>query len=76
MNPRDVACGNQAKDSGNSRRFDHLDAFIRDQELFGELFEKSTLPKFTVDVSDNDIAKAVETVADWMERTGGLTLAS
>jgi hypothetical protein len=46
--------------------------FIREQELMGELIAKSMLPSLTVDVSDNDVPKAVECVADWLEASGGL----
>ena len=37
-----------------------------------ELIAKSMLPSLTLDVSDNNIPKAVECVADWLETTGGL----
>jgi hypothetical protein len=37
-----------------------------------ELIGKSMLPSFTLDISDNNIAAAVERVADWLEESGGL----
>ncbi len=36
------------------------------------LIRNSILPVLEVDVSDNDISKASEKVADWLELTGGL----
>jgi hypothetical protein len=35
----------------------------------------SMLPTLRVDISDNDVPAAVERIADWMEATGGLTMA-
>jgi hypothetical protein len=35
---------------------------------------ESILPKFELDISDNDISRAVEKIADWMESTGGLRM--
>jgi thymidylate kinase len=60
------------KVSGNPSQYDHLQAFIDDQELFQKLVADSTLPTFTVDISDNSIPNAVEKIADWLEQTGGL----
>ena len=40
------------------------------QRLVGE----SLLPRLDLDISDNDIPRAVEKIADWMESTGGLYL--
>jgi len=37
-----------------------------------ELIEKSMLPSFTLEISDNNISTAVERIADWMEASGGL----
>lgn len=60
------------KVSGNPAQYDDIDAFIRDQDVLQQLVRASSLPTLTLDISDNNIAKAVETVADWMEETGGL----
>jgi len=46
--------------------------FVREQELIKRLVRASILPKFELDISDNDISRAVEEIADWMEATGGL----
>ena len=37
-----------------------------------ELIDESILPKLVLDVSDNSIPNAVENIADWLEKTGGL----
>jgi hypothetical protein len=60
------------KVSGNPSQYDDLQQFIDEQEMFRELINKSVLPTLELDISDNDIAQAVEKIADWMEATGGL----
>lgn len=40
--------------------------------LVRRLASESILPLLVLDVSDKDIASAVEKIADWMESTGGL----
>ena len=37
-----------------------------------ELVAASRLPALTLDISDNDVPRAVEGIADWLEETGGL----
>jgi len=60
------------KVSGNPSQYDDLNRFIEEQELFKRLVSESSLPKLELDISDNDISKAVENIADWMEQTGAL----
>jgi len=60
------------KVSGNPAQYDDLTPFIREQELMRELIAKSTLPGLTLDISDNNIATAVERIADWLEESAGL----
>ena len=60
------------KVSGNPRQYDDLARFIQEQELMLRLVNASALPVLHVDISDNDIQRAVERIADWMEQTGGL----
>ena len=62
------------KVSGNPSQYDDLEKFIREQEVLEELVAQSRLPVLRVDVSDNDIPKAVESIVDWMEATGGLSM--
>ena len=58
--------------SGNPAQYDDLGRFIREQEEFDAALSRSTLPLFSLDVSDSDVAGAAEKVADWLESTGGL----
>jgi hypothetical protein len=60
------------KVSGNPSQYDDLTPFLREQELMRELIAKSMLPGLTLDISDNNIAAAVERIADWLEASGGL----
>jgi hypothetical protein len=59
--------------SGKPSQYDDLGVFIREQELFRRLVRESTLPFLEVDISDGDVARACEEIADWLERTGGLS---
>jgi len=36
------------------------------------LVARSSLPNMELDITDNDVPKAVEGIADWLERNGGL----
>jgi hypothetical protein len=58
--------------SGNPSQYDDLGRFIAEQELMRRLAAQSLLPRLELDISDNDIAGAVERIADWMASTGGL----
>ena len=58
--------------SGNPAQYDDLDRFVREQELMEGLVAASRLPTLRVDLSDNDVARAVAEIADWLEATGGL----
>jgi hypothetical protein len=60
------------KVSGKPSQYDDLSIFVNEQKLMRRLVEESTLSKFELDVSDNNIKAAVEKIADWMEATGGL----
>jgi len=60
------------KVSGNPSQYDDLAPFIREQELMRELISRSMLPSLILDVSDNNIAGAVEQVAEWLQNSGGL----
>jgi hypothetical protein len=60
------------KVSGKPDQYNDLEIFVREQELIERLMGESILPKMELDISDNDIPRAVETIADWMESTGGL----
>jgi len=60
--------------SGKPDQYHDLAPFIREQEVMRTLIRRSRLPWMELDVSDNDLAGAVDRVADWMEETGGLYL--
>lgn len=60
------------KVSGNPRQYDDLGIFIKEQELLRELVAASLLPALTLDISDSDVPRAADRIADWLEATGGL----
>ena len=60
------------KVSGNPSQYKNLNQFIDEQAMFRAVINKSSLPTLELDVSDNDITRGVEKIADWMESTGGL----
>ncbi len=70
----EAARSERLKVSGKPSQYDNLEVFIREQELIRELVAASRLPVLTVDVSDNNVPRAVAQIADWLERTGGLYL--
>lgn len=60
------------KISGNPSQYNDLGIFVEEQELMKELVGRSKLKTLSIDISDNDVPKAVENIADWLEETGGL----
>lgn len=60
------------KVSGKPGQYDDLQVFIREQSLMRDLVQQSALPVLMLDISDSNIPKAVESIADWLEQTGGL----
>jgi len=62
------------KVSGNPSQYDDLERFKHEQEVLQQLVAKSILPVYQVDISDNNILKAVESIVDWMDVTGGLEM--
>jgi hypothetical protein len=60
------------KVSGNPGQYHNIHIFIEEQELMRSLISRSILPVLEIDVSDNDINKAADKIADWLEQTGGL----
>lgn len=67
-----AARAERIKVSGKPSQYDDLQVFVQEQDLFRRLAAESRLPKLEVDVSDNNVAGAVERIADWLEHTGGL----
>jgi thymidylate kinase len=60
------------KISGNPSQYDDLQVFIDEQEELRALIKQSNLRTLTVDVSGSDVARNADTIADWLEETGGL----
>ncbi len=60
------------KVSGKPSQYDDLQAFIREQDVMQRFIGASQLETFQLDISDDDVPKAVESIADWLEKTGGL----
>ncbi|MBE9474237.1 MAG: hypothetical protein IMY85_05045, partial [Chloroflexi bacterium] len=58
--------------SGNPSQYDDLNIFMEEQELINELVAESMLPTLYLDVSDNNVHRAAESIADWLEGNGGL----
>ena len=58
--------------SGKPSQYDDLGVFIREQDALREVLRLSILPVHEVDVSDGDVGRACDSIADWMENTGGL----
>ncbi|HLE03544.1 MAG TPA: hypothetical protein VI729_02880, partial [Anaerolineales bacterium] len=67
------ARADRIKVSGNPSQYDDLQVFIAEQEAMAQLIEESLLPSLSLDVSDGDIPKAVDSIAAWLEATGGLS---
>ncbi|HET7089252.1 MAG TPA: hypothetical protein VFL17_11410 [Anaerolineae bacterium] len=70
----EAARAERLKVSGNPSQYDDLEVFVSEQELMRSLIEESALPALTVNISDSNVPKAVEKIADWLEQTGGLYL--
>jgi hypothetical protein len=68
----EAARAERLKVSGNPSQYDDLQVFIQEQALMRRLVGESILPTLELDVSDNDVARAADHVADWLEETGGL----
>ena len=60
------------KVSGKPVQYDDLSIFIKEQDLMRKLIDRSSLTKFEINVSDNNIKSAVNKIADWMDSTGSL----
>ena len=67
-----AARAERLKVSGKPDQYDDLDIFIKEQELIRKLTSRSILPTLELDVSDNDVKKAADQIAAWLEETGGL----
>ncbi|MCB1009308.1 MAG: hypothetical protein KDB94_10485 [Acidobacteria bacterium] len=68
----EAARARRLKVSGKPDQYDDLGLFVREQETIRGIAEKSILPWREFDVSDNDIDRVCDEIADWLEETGGL----
>jgi hypothetical protein len=68
----EAARADRLKVSGNPSQYDDLGVFIKEQELMRSLLSQSILPVLALDISDSDVPKAADKVADWLAETGGL----
>lgn len=68
----EAARAERLKVSGNPKQYDDLSVFVAEQALMDRLVSESLLPALRLDISDNDVPRAVEHIADWLEATGGL----
>ena len=62
----------RVKVSEKPSQYDDLQIFIREPETMGALVEESRPTKMELDISDNEVGRAVETIADWLESNGRL----
>ncbi|NJD58192.1 MAG: hypothetical protein C3F13_16665 [Anaerolineales bacterium] len=60
------------KVSGKPSQYDDLQIFVKEQEVMQGFINASRLQTLKVDISDDDVTRVVENIADWMEQTGGL----
>jgi len=67
-----AARAERLKVSGKPDQYDDLSIFVREQELMTRLVRESALPRLELDISDNDLPRAVGRIADWLESSGGL----
>lgn len=69
-----AARAERIKVSGKPSQYDDLQEFVREQELIRRLVGESILPVLELDISDDDVPRAADRIADWLESTGGLTM--
>ena len=60
------------KVSGNPSQYTNLSLFIEEQDEFRRRVSLSMLPHLEVDISDDNIGRAVNQIGNWLESTGGL----
>jgi len=60
--------------SGNPSQYDDLGRFVDEQARLLELAGRSRLPLRVLDMSGNDVDRAADEIADWLEATDGLGL--
>ncbi|KPL19590.1 MAG: hypothetical protein AMJ92_02205 [candidate division Zixibacteria bacterium SM23_81] len=57
----------RVKISGEPKQYGDLSVFIEEQEKFRKALSTSTLPHLEVDMSNDDVELACQTIADWLK---------
>lgn len=70
----EAARAERIKVSGKPSQYDDLKVFVAEQDLMRRLASESLLPRLELDVSDGDVPRACDRIADWLEATSGLCL--
>ena len=68
----EAARAERLKVSGKPDQYDDLGIFIEEQALMRRLVAESLLPWTEIDISDNNVPRATDAIADWLEATRGL----
>ena len=58
--------------SGKPDQYDDLDVFLHEQTVLRDLAAASRLPLLEIDMSEGDLGRACDEIADWVTATGGL----
>ena len=66
------ALAERVKVSGKPSQYDDLQVFVNEQQVMEGFITACNFPTLRADISDNDVPRAVEAIADWLEATGGL----
>jgi hypothetical protein len=69
----EAAREDRLKVSGNPAQYDDVSVFLREQALLDRLAAESRLKVMRLDVSHDEVGRAADEVAGWLEETGGLT---
>jgi len=68
----EAARAERLKVSGNPAQYDDLAPFLAEQALLRRLAQESWLPVLELDVSDGDVGRSTDVVAEWLAETDGL----
>jgi len=68
-----AARAERLKVSGKPSQYDDLGIFVNEQRLMRQFVRDSQLQTFELDISDDNVINAVEKIADWLEKTDGLS---
>ena len=68
----EAARAERLKVSGKPSQYDDLSVFVHEQAVLRDLVGASRLPSREFDISDGDLARTCDEIADWLTETGGL----